>query len=330
LTDFGDLLTRIPRDRLWPLPTPTRSDGKDRRVGVEVEFAGLTEAAAAEIIQNAWGGSIAAETPHDITVRNTALGDVKIELDVHLREKAGSFIADKLLNWSRAVVPVEIVTQPLTPEQLERIDPLIDTLVAAGAEGTQGGIFYGFGLHLNPEVASEDIAGVLPVVRAYALLEDWLRASDPIDPSRRLLPFVDPWPRSLMDLLAKEGADWRLDDLLRNYAELSPTRNRGLDLLPLLEHLRPEALHAAMPEDSLKGGRPAFHYRLPEARLGAKGWSVAYEWNRWVLIERVAADTALLDKLAAMWIDHRAALTTLRRDWAQNVDAVLADAAIWT
>jgi hypothetical protein len=330
LTDFSDLLTRIPQDRLWPLPDPFREDGKERRVGVEIEFAGLPEQETADIIQSVWGGTIDIDTPHDITVRNTELGDVKVELDVHLRDKAGSYIADKLLNWSRAVVPVEIVTGPLTRAQLERIDPLIKALVAAGAEGTQGGMFYGFGLHLNPEVAREDISGVLPVVRAYGLLEDWLRASDPIDPSRRLLPFVDPWPRSLLDLLAKEGADWRLDDLLRVYAELTPTRNRGLDLLPLLEHLRPEALHAAMPENTLKGGRPTFHYRLPEARLGAQGWSVAYEWNRWVLIERVAADAVLLDRLAAMWIAHRAALTSLRRDWAQNVDAVLSDAAIWT
>ena len=330
MTDFSDLLTRIPQDKLWQLPEPRRADGKERRVGVEIEFAGLSEADTAEIIQDAWGGTIDIATLHDITVRNTALGDVKIELNVHLRDKAGSFIADKLLNWSRAVVPVEIVTGPLTRTQLERIDPLVDALVAAGAEGTQGGIFYGFGLHLNPEVAREDISGVLPVVRAYGLLEDWLRASDPIDPSRRLLPFVDPWPRNLLDLLAKDGAAWRLDDLLRVYAELTPTRNRGLDLLPLLEHLRPQAMHAAMPDDTLKGGRPTFHYRLPEARLGAEGWSVTYEWNRWVLIERIAADPVLLDRLSAMWIDHRAALTSLRRDWVQTVDAVLSDAAIWT
>lgn len=330
MAEFRDLMNRIPQHNIWPLPCSVQSDGKERRVGIEIEFAGLTESDAADIIRKAWGGTIETATAHDITVRDTELGDVKIELDVHLRDKAGSYIADKLLNWSRAVVPVEIVTQPLTLAQLERVDPLIVDLVAAGAEGTQGGIFYGFGLHLNPEIASADTAGVMPVVRAYALLEDWLRASDPVDPSRRLLPFVDPWPRSLMDALAHEGLRWRLDDLVRVYAELSPTRNRGLDLLPLLEHLRPEALRAAMPDDTLKGGRPTFHYRLPEARLGAGGWSVAYEWNRWVLVERVAADPDLLERLATMWIDHRSALTTLRRDWAQNVDAVLADCAIWT
>ncbi|HSG57854.1 MAG TPA: amidoligase family protein [Paracoccaceae bacterium] len=330
MTDLTETRARILLEKPWPLPLPNGPQGKPRRVGVEIELAGLTEAQAAGLVQAAWGGEVRAQTDHDLTVTGGAHGDVGIELDIVLRDRAGNVIADKLLDWSRAVVPVEIVTAPLLPADLARVDRLIGDLVAAGAEGSQDGLFYGFGMHLNPEVAGTDATGILPVVRAYGLMEDWLRAIDPIDPSRRLLPFVDPWPHGLVDLLATEGDAWDIDDLLRAYARLTPTRNRGLDLLPLLEHLRPAALSALMDPDMLKGGRPTYHYRLPEARLGAPGWSAVYEWNRWVLIERVAADPDLLAHLAELWRDHRDSLTGTRGDWALRVQATLGPAAIWS
>ena len=329
MTEFTDLLARIPRSHVWTLPRADTAEGQPRLAGIEIECAGLTEAEAAAVVTAEWGGQLDRDTDHDITVRDTDLGDVRVELDIPLRDHAGHVIADKLLDWSRAVVPVEIVTAPLAQHDLHRADRLIVALVKAGAEGSRDGILYGFGLHLNPEVADGTAADILPVVRAYALLEDWLRTIDPVDPARRLLPFVDPWPRGLVDALAS-GAGWSLDDLARAYGAFCPTRNHGLDLLPLLEHLRPETLRAAVPRDRLKGGRPTYHFRLPEARLGASDWSLTYEWNRWVLVERVAADPALLDRMAALWADHRNNLTRLRGDWAATVNAVLAKAAIWT
>jgi len=129
-----------------------------------------------------------------------------------------------------------------------------------------------------------------------ALLEDWLRQSDPLDPARRVLPFVDPWPRALVDALA--GADdWSLADLGRVYAKHAPSRGYGLDLLPLLQDAVPDTL-ANVPADQLKGGRPTFHYRLPETRLDEVDWSLAYEWNRWWVVEQVAKDSGFIHSLA--------------------------------
>ena len=330
MIDLAETRARIPLKQLWPLPVANGSQGKPRRVGVEIELAGLTEAQTAGIVQAAWGGDVRARTNHDLTVIGGAYGDVGVELDSVLRDHANTRIADKLLDWSRAIVPVEIVTAPLLPADLAEVDRLIGDLVAAGAEGSHDGLFYGFGMHLNPEVSGTDAAGVLPVVRAFGLMEDWLRAIDPIDPSRRLLAFVDPWPHDLIDLLAADGEVRDIDDLLRAYVRLTPTRNRALDLLPLLEHLRPAALSAVMDPCMLKGGRPTYHYRLPEARIGAPGWSAVYEWNRWVLIERVADNLDLLAQLAEAWRDHRNSRTGTRGDWALRVQATLAPAAIWS
>ena len=69
--------------------------------------------------------------------------------------------------------------------------------------------------------------------------------------------------------------------VLRACADLTPTRNRGLDLLPLPEHMHPAALSERVDAAMLKGGRPTCHYRLPEACLSAPGWSAVYEWTRW-------------------------------------------------
>jgi hypothetical protein len=321
------VIDRIARDRFWPLPQPSRADGAPRRCGVEIECAGLSLREAADLLRALWGGRLDVERAKDrLALRGGRYGTLRIERDTAL-SRAG---AEGALRAALGdLVPVEIVTDPLAPGDLPLLDRTVAALRAAGARGSRDGVAFGFGVHLNPEVAAETADFVVPVVRAFALLEDWLRASDPIDPARRLLPFVDPWPRRLVDALAADGAAWDLPALTERYLALSPSRNRGLDLLPLLTHLDPDRVAAALPEAKARGGRPAFHYRLPEARLDEAGWTLAYEWNRWVLVERVAAQPDLLAALAADWQEHRAALTTLRGDWAPRVEAMLAAAEIW-
>ena len=323
MADADTDLPEIPGDRFWPLPM----GGGDRKVGVEIEFAGLTEREAAARVVSSWGGRVAEAGMHALMVEGTRHGTVTVELDTALKEGVTSDLGDLLLDAAREVVPVEVVTPPLPEEALPEAGRLIEALAAAGAEGSRSGPLRAFGLHLNPEVAGETAAQIVPVARAYGLVEDVLRAEAPPDPSRRLTPFVDPWPRAFVDRLAAEGGAWRLDDLRDAYLGDVGSRNHGLDLLPLLEHLFPEAVRAALPD--AKGGRPAWHYRLPEAGLGQAGWRFAREWNRWVLVERVAVAPGLLDRLAQGWADHRADLTATRWDWGRRAGAAMAAADLW-
>ena len=324
MADADTDLPEIPGDRFWPLPM----GGGDRKVGVEIEFAGLTEREAAARVVSSWGGRVAEAGMHALMVEGTRHGTVTVELDTALKEGVTSDLGDLLLDAAREVVPVEVVTPPLPEEALPEAGRLIEALAAAGAEGSRSGPLRAFGLHLNPEVAGETAAQIVPVARAYGLVEDVLRAEAPPDPSRRLTPFVDPWPRAFVDRLAAEGGAWRLDDLRDAYLGDVGSRNHGLDLLPLLEHLFPEAVRAALPD--AKGGRPAWHYRLPEAGLGQAGWRFAREWNRWVLVERVAVAPGLLDRLAQDWADHRADLTATRWDWGRRAGAAMAVADLWS
>ena len=320
------MTARIDRRAFWPLPQCRRVDGAPRATGIEIEFAGLTVAEAAAVVVRHWGGRRRAVNTRDLVVEDTRVGTIKVELDTALGQDPAERLVTDMLG---ELVPVEIVTPPLVPAHLPEADALVVALREAGARGSRNAIGFAFGVHLNPEVATESAAFILPVLRAYALLEDWLRAADPIDLARRILPFVAPWPRALIDRLAAEGRRWDIDDLADVYLQLSPTRNRSLDLLPLLEYLRPDAVIAALGKDKAKGGRPTFHYRLPEARIDETDWSLAYEWNRWCVVERVAARPELLADLAEAWGEHRSAYTTRRGDWAREVEARLLEARIW-
>ncbi|CUX80263.1 MAG: putative amidoligase enzyme [Roseibaca calidilacus] len=280
----------LPRDRFLPLPDHA-GPSRDRRTGVEVEFAGLTPEQAAQIVQAEWGGTITREGPRDLLVADGRFGPVKVELDITLKTR---WIEDLAVEILGDLVPVEIVTAPMAQRDLPQVAALLTTLARAGAKGSGAHVGYGFGVHLNTE--RPDDPATIAIVRAFALLEDWLRQSDPLDPARRVLPFVDPWPRALVDALA--GADdWSLADLGRVYAKHAPSRGYGLDLLPLLQDAVPDTL-ANVPADQLKGGRPTFHYRLPETRLDEVDWSLAYEWNRWWVVEQVAKDSGFIHSLA--------------------------------
>ena len=320
----------IPTDRFLALPDHAGTDSAARRCGVELEFAGLTVAQAAGVVQDLWGGAITQARARDVVIEGGRFGRVKVELDISLQKQWAEDLAAQALG---DLVPVEIVTAPLAQADLPQVDALAVGLRNAGGLGTQARLAYGFGLHLNPELPSPvgggpDGTGLVAVACAYGLLEGWLRASDPVDLARRLLPFVAPWPPALVDALVAAPPDLLdLAGFARLYVAHAPTRHHGLDLLPALEHLCPQAL-GDVPPEHLKGGRPTFHYRLPEARLDAPGWSVAYEWNRWVLVEAVAAAPDLLAELAHAWAEHRRMLLPLRRDWAAEAEAILSRAAL--
>ncbi|QQA42482.1 amidoligase family protein [Pelagovum pacificum] len=316
-------IDQITRQSFARLPRPMTDNGAPRRTGVEIEFSGLTEAKAAEVARDLAGGEVRDAGPNAVTLEGSRLGDLKVYLDTAFRDRTGR-LATAALDLARSVVPVEIVTAPLAEDQLPLLETLVQALADAGAEGSRDGLFYGFGLHLNPEVTSLDPQDLGRVMTAYALIEDWLRLADPIDPSRRVLPFSDPYPRAYLDdLAATEHFD--TDTLFDLYLRHNATRNRGLDVLPILGELDKDRLESALHGLGAVSSRPTWHYRLPDCRIGRPEWTIAYEWNRWVTVERLANDTGRLERLKSDWRQHRSELLKLRSDWRQHVTGFLAD-----
>ena len=54
------------------------------------------------------------------------------------------------------LVPFEIVSPPIPMDRLGELESLIRRLRESGAQGTESGAFYAFGLHFNPELPDLD------------------------------------------------------------------------------------------------------------------------------------------------------------------------------
>lgn len=296
-------------------PLRTTTDGRPRRVGVEIEFGGLDADAAAEVVQGLYGGTIEAVDRHKSLVRDTAFGMFTVELDStyahpkavpaddkatfqeRLKSKLAPTVGDVVSLW----LPYEVVAPPVAFDRLGELDDLVAALRRRGASGTQESPLYAFGLQLNPEVAASDVGYILCHLRAYLVLSPWLRAEIGIDPSRRLLPFAAHFPQNYVRHVLDPHYAPDLDALIGDYLEANPTRNRELDLLPLFAHLDPDKVHRAVPDPLIKA-RPTFHYRLPNSRIGDPEWGgVVGEWNRWVKVERLAADRPRLEEAARQY-----------------------------
>jgi hypothetical protein len=318
-------------------PIETGPSGAERRVGVEIEFAGLDVAKAARIVRRVFGGTLETESAHRVTVSGSDVGDFTVELDAQMAHKKAddadaaetAEVLSDIETKSRevlgraisVVVPTEIVCPPIPWSDLGRVDKLIGALRAEGAEGTEAGVLYGFGLHLNPEVAEATADYALRHLCAYLILEDWLRDEIGIDPMRRVLPHIDPFPADYVRHVMAQEDTPDTATLIREYGRANPTRNRGLDMTPLFRHMDEKTLVSVMPDTTLIKARPTFHYRLPDARLSDPRWGVAVEWNRWLAVERLAADTDTLRerrRAYAAWLNRPA-----HERWLQTLQAWL-------
>lgn len=313
---------------LDPLPRPLTETGSPRKVGVEVEFSGLPEDRVAAILCDVLGGAPVQVSKGRWEARGTSIGDFEVYLDSRpLNKLDDNVLTRQLRDVARSVVPVEIVSDPIAVDRIALLDGALEALADAGATGTSGGMLLGFGVHFNPEAVSLAFDDIAPVLTAYALIEDHIRRVADIDISRRMLPWVDPYPRALIDRLAARRPPADMTSLIDTYLEITPSRNHGLDMLCLFAMIDKDRVARAMDMEQI-GIRPTFHWRLPDCRIDEPDWSLAREWNRWVLVERVAEDPALLRRLRAAWRDHRGSLTSLRHEWAGTVARMLREAGL--
>lgn len=293
-------------------PQAENFEGLPRHVGVEIEFAGVSAKLSAQIVADLFGGTIREEDAHRFHIENTRYGKFTSELDSQYAHRAygddggnrGSFADDFQMeirrlygDFSSAIVPSEIVCPPIGFMNLPELDRLVEKLQEAGAEGTQDNLLYAFGAQLNPDIASRDAEYLTAMLKAYLLLSPWLREVMRIDVTRRLVAFADPFPASYVDKVLADDYWPDQASLINDYLKANPTRNRELDMLPLFMWLNEEIVRRHVPDPRIKS-RPTFHYRLPDARISQPDWSIALEWNRWVLVETLANDREVLERMS--------------------------------
>lgn len=298
-------------------PETLNHEGKPRHVGVEIEFGSVSTLAAAEKVHALFDGRLEREDQHRYHVRGTTLGDFLIELDSQYVHRVPGTDGDKqeladrlrsiLGNISEFVVPNEIVCPPVELDRLPELEALTDALVVIGASGSSASPLYAFGCQLNPEIASREPGWILAMLRAYVLMSPWLRAIIELDFTRRLASFADPFPADYARWILDPDYQPEMDRLIEDYLAFNPTRNRELDMLPLFAWIDEDRVRSCVPDARIKA-RPTFHYRLPDARIGDPGWSLALEWNRWCVVERLAADAERLAAMSEAWTANDARL----------------------
>jgi hypothetical protein len=286
-------------------PRLLAESGSTRTVGIEIEFTGTSARRAAAILAEA-GGRLEEEDPHAFHVRESPLGDLRVELDVrHVHFRRASRVAFapprewaiRLGNLLSPIVPRELVTPPVPMDQLSAVDKLADLLRQSGAGGCGANAFGSLGLHFNVDPPDLEPRTIVAIVKAFLILEPGLRraghAGNLLRKAWQPPRFAAPYVRKVLD--PNYWPD--MDAFTRDFLAASPSRNRSLDLLPLLSHHDDARVRARLPKEKI-GRRPVFHYRLPQACLGRSDWSIAPEWNRWVSVERLAADKEALLNLS--------------------------------
>ncbi|WP_045222107.1 amidoligase family protein [Desulfonatronum thioautotrophicum] len=296
-------------------------EGDVRRVGVELEMAGLELPVMAKMVTQLFGGRVIAKSPFELDVKDTDHGDFKVELDASLLKnheyqpylaKVGitmDSVEDQeafdvlLARLAANIVPSEIVAPPVPVTSLEDMDRLRDELRQAGAKGTRAAVVYAFGVQFNVEAARLDSAYLRDMLRAYVLLHDRLTERGTVDLSRKIAPYIRAFPGGYIRLILEEGYDPNIQELIRDYLVHNPTRNRPLDMLPLFAHLKPDLVMNAPVETHLIKPRPTFHYRLPNCQIDEPDWSLLQPWNDWVMVEKLAADADRLHEHSRAFLE---------------------------
>ncbi len=311
----------------WP-PRPRNPEGELRRVGVELEFSNLDVSRCSRLIARVYDGKIRELSPYEHEVDTGELGVFRAEFDVSYLKSRGrersagqpeEFYEGVLRTLAEQVMPFEIVAPPLTVEQLPRLDELVSALREAGAKGTEA-MFSAFGLHFNPEVPDLATRTVLDHFRAFLCLYPWLKARSRVDLTRRLTTFIDPFPERYTRKVLNPDYQPSLAEFIEDYLRDNPSRNRALDMLPLLSYLDGDRVRAQLKDERIKP-RPTFHYRLPNCDIDRPGWQIDQAWRDWLTVERLAARPEALLALSRNYLAYlRDPLRNWFEDWSEETE----------
>tara|TARA_R110001599_G_scaffold82358_4_gene221745 strand:- start:2417 stop:3433 length:1017 start_codon:yes stop_codon:yes gene_type:complete len=321
------------RKQLWPLPLQlhTNTDAV-RRLGVEIEFTGMEVDSIVDTIITQFGGRADTLSDYEVNVIDTSLGQFGVELDFSYikrisRERHESADTNDLEELAEAIVgaiakqlvPFEVVAPPIAMTDLWQLEDLFVSLRNSDAQGTHASAKNAFGLQLNPEMPDCEAATILNYMRAFLCLYEWLKMRCDVDFSRRLTSYVDPFGKDYVRKVLKPSYQPTIDQLIDDYLEFNPTRNRALDMLPLFAHIDEPRLRAKIDDDRVKA-RPTLHYRLPNSLIDDPQWGLIHPYRDWLQVDNLAMDKARLEKVCQAYRNYLDNPTAnLFTNWSHSV-----------
>ena len=300
-----------------PPPISTNQYNEPRKVGFELEYSSLALKKSAVLVAEEFGsGHIEMINPYHYKVNDTPYGDFtlvldfqflikrglatwlhEVGLDLVLNEKIILAIEEFIATLSETVVPYEISTSPLVLEDLGVIERIKDLFRKHGAMGTKADPFYACGFHVNPEASSLEVGEIIDTLRAFFLLYDYLIEWLHPDMKRRIAPYIDPYEESYIMKVLDPSYTPTMAVFIDDYITYNPTRNRALDLLPLLCWIDRDRVMGVLEGEKISA-RPAYHYRLPDSKIDEPLWHTYDAWNSWVLVETLACDKKALQQMS--------------------------------
>ncbi len=252
----------------------------------------------------------------DFDVVDTRFGDFKLELDSsYLKQLAaqeaasqqppgtlGSITTDLLARASELLVPWEIVSPPIALADAEDLCELVSQLRKQGALGTRHALQFAFGVHLNPELPDLETHTIVNYLRAYFCLYEFIAAREKIDLTRKLTPYIDHFGKAYVRKLVDWNYQPSQQQMIDDYLEFNPTRNRSLDMLPLFAHLDETRVRNVV-DDARINARPTFHYRLPNCDIDNPDWNLDHSWELWLEVETLSRDEAGLQRFCEAYCE---------------------------
>lgn len=323
---------KIEKDAFQLPPITKIEDGSYRKVGFELEFSGMNIEHVADTIKIALNGDIVSKTAAEIEVYVDSLGKFNVELDwEYLKNKAresGEADTQEFLeymgNAASFLVPVEIVCPPIPVNKLDLLTPMMQALQRGGAEGTEKSILSAYGVHINIEAPSLKAETLFTYIRAFSLLQWWLVEAHDVDMTRKITPYIDLYPDEYLKKILSTD-EMKLDEIFESYFEFNATRNRALDMLPLLAFIDKQKVLDSV-DDTLIKERPTFHYRLPNCQIERKDWSLSKSWNIWNIVEKLAVQKDGINELSRKFLEsERLLIGVSRKEWVEYIDKWLQD-----
>lgn len=288
---------------------PTNQQNEARRMGVEIEFAGISAESIVEAITECFGGQANWLSPFEVVLEGTDLGLFKVELDSKRIKKLGKdsdiqgnpsnskpsmerTYIETVSSVAESIVPWEVVTPPIEFTSLERLIPLIIRLRSLGAKGTKSQLHYAFGVHLNPELVDLEAHTIVNYLKSFFCLYEWIKRIDGTDATRRITPYINHFGQEY--IVKVLDPDYKPDrrQMMIDYLESNATRNRSLDLLPLFAHIDKDLLAQYVTDDRVNA-RPTFHYRFPNCDIDNPEWNLDTTIECWMTVEHLAYSSSL-------------------------------------
>lgn len=312
---------------------------EERRIGFELEFLGVDLEKIANLIQSCYGGKVHRVHKNHIEIDTPEWGAFNVKVDVSLMQKLAEAskanrkqergdvegLAEQVLApILTSYMPNEIVTPPVPMSEIGKLEELVVRLRKNKAEGTNAAWFYAFGLHINPEVPSLETSSILAYMQSFILLYDWLAEEVNINVTRKLTPYVNGFGQVYAKLILQPDYTPGQNSFIDDYLEHNPSRNRALDLLPLLAYIDEARVQAVVQSDLVKK-RPTYHYRMPNCLVDDPEWSLDLEWQRWCVVESLAWDNARRERMAAEYLECQGVGEIVAPTWPKRLQKYLPD-----